>query len=78
MALNDQPLSTADPLKRELGVQCEEALRGKTQCTDLRASRLCPLVLLVKVSWRRGRTLESKEGKVKRSGLVVYTACERS
>jgi len=62
-------------------VQCEAPLHlllryGMIQCTDLRVSRLRPLVLLVKVDWRQGRTLESK-GQVMGSGLVVHTACER-
>jgi len=80
MTLNDQPLSIAYSLKCELGVQCEALhllLRGTIQCTDLHASRLCPLVLHVKEGWRHGRTLLRKEGKVSGSGLVAYTARER-
>jgi hypothetical protein len=38
----------------------------------LKAPRLCPLVLLVKVVWRQGRLLECKVGKVTGSGIWEY------
>jgi hypothetical protein len=31
--------------------------------TDMKVSRKCPLVLLVKVGWRGGKTFGSEEGR---------------
>ena len=38
--------------------------------TTLKVHRICPLVLLVKVGWRQGRALGSKEDKVIRHGML--------
>jgi len=38
----------------------------------LKLPNLCPLVLLVKVTWRQGRALENEEGKMVGSGLIMH------
>jgi len=42
----------------------------------LKLPNLCPLVLLVKITWRLGRALESEGGKVIGSGLFDYASEE--
>ena len=47
---------------------------GETKFTALEFPRQCPLVLLMKVSWRESRALGSEEGKVFGSGVLTYAA----
>jgi hypothetical protein len=44
----------------------------------LKLPNLCPLLLLVKVTCRQGRALESEEGKMIGSGLFGYASEEGS
>jgi hypothetical protein len=44
----------------------------------LKLPNLCPLVLLLKVTRRQGRALESEEGKVIGIGLFDYASEEGS
>jgi hypothetical protein len=44
----------------------------------LKLPNLCPLVLLVKVTWRQSRALDSEEDKLIGSGLFDYAAEEGS
>jgi hypothetical protein len=44
----------------------------------LKLPNLCPLVLLVKVTWRKGGALESEEGRMIGSGLFDYASEEGS
>jgi hypothetical protein len=44
----------------------------------LKLPNLCPLVLLLKVTWRHGRAMESEENKVIGSGLFGYASEEGS
>ena len=45
-------------------------LQGETKFTFLKIPRQCPLVLLLKVSWKQGKALRSEEGSVKGGGLL--------
>ena len=47
---------------------------GEKKFTALEVPRQCPLVLLVKVSWRESRALGSEKDKVFGSEVLAYAA----
>jgi hypothetical protein len=64
-----KPLQTEEEAKykergRNVGSEIKFIKVGRENVTALKSTMQCPLVLLIKVGWGQGRSLESEESKV--------------
>ena len=73
------PRAPPPPKKASYTIVC--ALKGRggeTQVTALKAPRMCPFVLLLKIGWKNGRATRDEEGKMVESEMCeVRISCKK-